>query len=72
MNELKLTEQKLIDIQSYMNGEHGTKLKNTEYALAEARLNLAQCESEKDDLVEEVRSKLKSLRSQCFDQPSPY
>ena len=61
MNELKLTEQKLIDIQSYMNGEHGTKLKNTEYALAEARLNLAQCESEKDDLVEEVRSKLKNV-----------
>ena len=72
MNELKLTEQKLIDIQSYMNGEHGTKLKNTEYALAEARLNLAQCESEKDDLVEEVRSKCSKLRSQCFDQPSPY
>jgi len=62
MEELKLTEQKLIDVQSYMHSNSGSKLKTTEYALAKARVELAQCESEKDDLEQEVEDLKASLQ----------
>ena len=54
MNELAKTEQNLIDVQSYMRGEHGEKMKRLEYDLAQSRLELAQCASEKDDLEHEI------------------
>ena len=54
MSELAKTEQNLIDVQSYMRGEHGEKMKRLEYDLAQSRLELAQCASEKDDLEHEI------------------
>lgn len=62
MNELAKTEQNLIDVQSFMRGEHGEKMKRLEYDLAQSRLELAQCESEKDDLEQEI-GELKSILS---------
>tara|TARA_B110000091_G_scaffold210679_1_gene253935 strand:- start:425 stop:1786 length:1362 start_codon:yes stop_codon:yes gene_type:complete len=64
MNELKKTEQQLIDVQSYIESEHGTKLKSTEYALAQARMELAQSQSENDDLMEEVEDLKKIINDE--------
>ena len=63
MEELKKTEQNLIDVKIFMNSGHGDKLKQTEYALAQSRLELAQCESEKDDLEQEIDELKETLAS---------
>ena len=72
INELKKTEQQLIDVdvQSYIQSEHGTKLKSTEYALALARMELAQSQSANDDLLEEVEDLKMNAHRELFQSQS--
>ena len=40
----------LADVKGFMRSDRGSTLKNMELALAQSKLQLAQCEGEKDDL----------------------
>ena len=47
-------ELQLTEVESYMRSEKGGQMKDIEYDLAQARLQLAQAEAEKDDLEQEI------------------
>ena len=51
---LKQLEVQLAEVESFMSGSSGEHMMRLESELAEARLALAECESEKDDLEQEL------------------
>ena len=60
MEELTKMELQLTEVEGYMKSSNGGEMKTLELDLAQARLQLAQAEAEKDDLEHEV-SELRTI-----------